>query len=228
MIYSIDQYPAHTTIVGELNGLEAYEAAQRRISPYPPFLRVPETVVGEEVIPIYPEFRNIIFYAEIFFVLGRDVEYGEGKGVMDAILGFGICLGMRERSLIEEAEYKRASPRDLTSCGWYQLFMDKTHIIGRKLVEDQFIDDISDCRLTLSIPGYEIKEFNMSNILWKPLRLLEEMSFLVPLKRYDRIFLGPVDAPIKIYGEAPLSNNSNIVINSNNYFEKLTVKVQMQ
>ncbi len=225
MWYSKEKYPSHMTLVGEFNGRRAYEAANRKICPYPPFITVPETVTSEGKLYIAPTYQDIVLYPELFFVLGRDVQRYERERVKDAILGYGISLGMNERSLVREAEKKGGSPRDMTACTWYQLYMDATHIIGDELVEAKHMDDIAACKLSLCIPGYEEREFDMVNMMWKPLKILEEMSELIPFRKYDRVYMGPVDAPIKL--EKALVNNSRITIKSNDYFKELSVTVQI-
>lgn len=224
MWYSQEKYRPHMTLVGEFNGAKAYEAANRKICPYPPFITVPETVTGEGKLTIASTFEDIVVYPELFFVLGRDVACHEGKNVHDAILGYGVSLGINERSLVNEARRKGGMPRDITACGWYQLYMDGTHIIGNQLVEAKDIEDVAACKLTIGIPGYPQREFDMAHIIWRPQKLLKEMSELIPFRKHDKVYLGPVDAPVKL--NRPLTDNAVITVKSNKYFEDLCVAVE--
>lgn len=207
MKYSIAEFPAHLTLVGELNGEGAYTAAGRRIRPYPSFVTAPQSVAKHGELVIEPHFIDAVVYPELFLVIGEDVEVG--KGSEKAVLGYGVSLTMYQNSLLEEAKSKGGTPRDLGCCHWYQLQSDGTHIIGGELKEQM---DICKCKLSLTI-GNEEKTYDMVDMIWKPDKLLSEMSLLAHFRKNDMVFMGPVDAPMAI------GNAERILIKSSDFGE---------
>jgi 2-keto-4-pentenoate hydratase/2-oxohepta-3-ene-1,7-dioic acid hydratase in catechol pathway len=218
MKYNVEDFPAHLTLVGELNGSKAYKAAGRAVRPYPPFVTAPQSVAGTDELVIEKSFVDVTVYPELFLVIGKDVKRGEGG--VDAILGFGISLAMNQKSLVSEAEAKGGTARDISCCHWYQLQSDGTHIIGDELVENF---DIGKCKLTLSVDGQE-KKYNMADMIWKPDTFLRDMSFLARFRKNDMIFLGPVDVPMSL-GE--VKEDTCITVKSN-CFEDLEVAVRFE
>ncbi len=206
MKYDVKDFPAHLTMVGELNGEGAYKAAGRRIMPYPPFVTAPQSVASQGAL-IKKSYSDVVVYPELFLVIGEDIKVGEGSE--KAVMGYGISLGMYQRSLIKDCEAKGGMPRDLGCCHWYQLQSDGTHIIGKELIEEL---DMDGCVLTMSI-GDKEKRYNMAGMIWKPDKFLAEMSLLAHFRKNDMIFMGPVDAPMALEGQ------EKIVVKSDTFGE---------
>ena len=214
MKYSIKDYPAHLTMVGELNGTRAYEAAGRAVRAYPPFVTVPETVVGDELF-VKKSFVDVVVYPELFVVIGEDV--GRGQGGAESILGYGISLAMSQQSLVKQVTDKGGSQRDIGCVRWYQMQSDGTRIIGGELVENL---DIGKCKMTLRLGEKEVA-YDMADMIWKPEKILPDMSQLARFRKYDRVFLGPVDAP------TALGREKKVVV-KNDCFDDLEVVVRYE
>lgn len=204
MKYDLKKFPAHLTLVGELNGRGAYEAAGRRIRPYPPFVTAPQTVAVHDELVIKPNFTDVVVYPELFMVIGEDVEIGEGSE--KAVLGYGISLGMYQNSLVDEAKTKGGTARDLSCCHWYQLQSDGTHVVGTELIEKL---DIDNCKFTLFL-GERRKVYDMEDMIWQPDKFLSEMSLLAHFRKNDIVFLGPVSAPLELKGETKAVVKSDV------------------
>lgn len=207
MRYKLSEFSAHLTLIGELNGEGAYAVAGRRIRPYPAFVTAPQSVAKHGGLVIEPHFIDVVVYPELFLVIKEDIAVGMGSE--RDVLGYGVSLAMYQNSLVEEAKAKGGTPRDLCCCHWYQLQSDGTHIIGEELREQL---DICKCKLALKI-GNEEKTYDMADMIWKPDKLLREMSLLAHFRKNDLVFLGPVDAPM------PIGNAQKIIIESSDFGE---------
>ena len=204
MKYNINEFPAHLTMVGELNGKGAYKAAGRRIRPYPPFVTAPQSVASRGALVVKKSYSDIVVYPELFLVIGEDVKVDEGSE--KAVMGYGVSLGMYQNSLVNECQTKKGMPRDLGCCHWYQLQSDGTHIIGDEFLE---VLDTDKCVLTLCI-GDIRKEYNMADMIWRPDKFLSEMSLLAHFRKNDMVFMGPVDAPAALDGQEKIVIESDV------------------
>ncbi|MBT3320272.1 MAG: hypothetical protein HN948_04320 [Clostridia bacterium] len=218
MEYNVKDFPAHLTLVGEMNGQKAYAAAGREVRAYPPFVTAPQTVAGSGELRIASSFVDVVVFPELFVVVGSDVQ--RGQGCTECILGFGISLAMREKSMIRRAGAKGGTPRDIACCTWYQMQANGTHVIGDVLVEKL---DIDKCKMTLGVDGKE-KTFDMADMIWTPDNFFKEMSQLVRFKRNDMVFLGPVDEPMSLDS---VTNDTVITVTSN-CFDDLEVAVKFE
>ena len=212
MKYSLTDFPAHLTMVGELNGKGAYEAAGRRIRPYPPFVTAPQSVASQGDLVIKPQFCDVVVYPEVFLVIGEDIEIGQGSE--KAVMGYGIALGMYQRSLANDAKAKGAAPRDLGCCHWYQLQSDATHIIGTEIKKT----DTDELKLRLCI-GESETVYDMAQMIWKPDKFLSQMSLLAQFRKNDMVFMGPVDAVQPLNGQKKITIKSNV-------FDDLIIEVK--
>jgi 2-keto-4-pentenoate hydratase/2-oxohepta-3-ene-1,7-dioic acid hydratase in catechol pathway len=191
-------FPSNVGIL-DYNGSAAFAHYGLTVRDYPGLVPSVDTAIefaGEKNLVLQPWQNELHFHAELAVVIGRDVAPREGEGVVDALLGYSLGLGIWDDSVIEDLKYKRT--RDVHLARDYGYLMDGNRQQGKTIIGTDELSSLNGITLTLNIPGYPAATYPQKDLMFDGPRVIRECNKLIAFRRGDIICLGPVAAPIVV------------------------------
>lgn len=193
----------------DYNGGDAIHSLGEQVRKYPRLLPVPYLAFCPDCgrLTLQGWRRNLKIFPQLYAVVGRDVEVGEGERAMDAVWGYGLGLAVQDDGILQASP--EPAPRDFYMCQWYSLYSD-----GSQLLSDDFfpLEEVSGITLTMASPTLGTAEYPQSELLFDGGRVLAEMSALNRFCKGEWIALGAVRAPLTVPFEKRFAQGERIVI----------------
>lgn len=184
--------PFSTALV-DLNSVGAY--ADQGMTPrvYPRYLPVPYRSIAadEHKLLLDPWRKNMKFYPQLFFLVGKDIAVKDETACSGAVLGIGMGLATSDDGIVMASEDPAA--RDKHMCYWYSLYSDNAQVLAQDMKEGLNAREI---QLTIESPTMGKYVFDQKNLQFDPEELIREMNYLIPFRKYELVSLGAADKPV--------------------------------
>lgn len=191
------------------NSKAAYEAAAEPVRGYPRLLPVPYLAFSpsSERLTLQPWRANLRIYPQLWAVVGRDVEVGDGERARDAVAGLGLGLGIVDDAIV--ARSLDPSPRDRSMCHWYSLYSDSSQLVSQALVAAGSVDDVT---LTARSATLGTLTHPLSELLFDAGEVLVQLSSLNRFTAGEWIALGAAGAPASVPQDHLFGLNETVTI----------------
>jgi acylpyruvate hydrolase len=144
------------------------------------FAKYADALVGaRDPIVLPPEVERPDWEVELAFVIGRTVRRARGDGARDAIAGYTICNDVSMR------DWQYRTLQWLQGKTW-----DRSTPLGPMLVTADEVDDAADLRVTCEVDGETMQDARTSDLLFRPVPIVEYLSTLMTLRAGDVVSTG--------------------------------------
>jgi 5-carboxymethyl-2-hydroxymuconate isomerase len=155
------------------------------------FLKPSSSIIysGEEVI--HPTFSNELHHeVELVLLIGENVKNASVEEAEKAIIAYGVGLDMTLRDVQNELK-KKGHPWTLAKC------FDTSAVISDFILKKEYKLK-QDEKIELRVNG-EIRQNDiLSNMIFKPIQLVEYISRVMKLEKGDLIFTGTPSGVSKV------------------------------
>ena len=180
----------------DFNGSGAFAHYGYVVRDYPGLVPSVDTAIAFAGDPLVlrPWQNELHFHAELVAVIGRDVAVGEGESAKDALLGYGLGLGIWDDAPVADLRNKVA--RDVGVNRAYSYLIEGSRQQGKTILISEELPALDDIELILDVPGHPVASYHQKDLILDGTRILTECSKLVGFRWGDVICLGPTDAPV--------------------------------
>ena len=200
-------YPDKLMAVGAnyADHLKEMGLAVEKWASMPFFLRPPKTsLVGPgETVQIPRSTKEFDWECELAVVVGKRLRHASREEASQAIAGYSIGLDLSCRDLIPanndlKVDLVRGKAQDtMAPCGPH-------------MVPAQFVPDVNDLHISLSVNGEQMMNSNTSNMMYKCDEQLSTISEYITIEPGDVLFTGSPPGSAGIHGNRWLKPGDEI------------------
>jgi acylpyruvate hydrolase len=144
------------------------------------FAKYADALVGaRDPILLPPEVERPDWEVELAFVIGRTVRRARGDDARGAIAGYTICNDVSMR------DWQYRTLQWLQGKTW-----DRSTPLGPMLVTADEVDDAADLRVTCEVDGETMQDARTSDLLFRPVPIVEYLSTVMTLRPGDVVSTG--------------------------------------